>query len=174
MGLKKILRSLYEAVWDHNRPFSERVFIGLTAISELTVFIALIGDILTGENIKELILLLAILVAVPSITIGFMAKNKLTTASRIIVAFLVIVVLPSLFFFGGGVEGGGVLWFVFAYMYVGLVISGKWRIIVSVALALIAAVCFIIEYIHPEWVLTHTRKVFYIDFFKIIFLFYLN
>ena len=165
MGLKKILRSLYEAVWDHNRPFSERVFIGLTAICELTVFIALIGDILTGENIKELILLLAILVAVPSITIGFMAKNKLTTASRIVVAFLVIVVLPSLFFFGGGVEGGGVLWFVFAYMYVGLVISGKWRIIVSVALAIIAAVCFLIEYIHPEWVLTHTRKVFYIDFF---------
>ena len=163
MSVKKIIRSLFDAVRDHNRPFPERVFIGLTVISELTVFIALIGDIITGENYREIILLLAILIAVPVIVISCMKKNRLDIAIKLVVAGLVIIVLPALFFFGGGVEGGGVLWFIFAFMYAGLVISGRSRVIISIVITVMAAGCFIIELIHPEWVLTHTRRMFYVD-----------
>ena len=30
---------------------------------------------------------------------------------------------PALYFFGGGIEGGGVLWIIFAFMYIGLMLA---------------------------------------------------
>ncbi len=163
MRIKKIIKTVRDAVRDPNRALSERVFTSLTIISELTVLVAFIGDVITGENIRELILLSLVLVLVPVVTLSCLFKNRLKIAIRMIIAGLVFVVLPALFFNGGGVEGGGVLWFIFAFMYVGLVITGTWRVILTVVLSLTAAGCYLAEYYHPEWVTRHTRAMFYED-----------
>nr|MCR5747934.1 DegV family EDD domain-containing protein [Lachnospiraceae bacterium] len=86
-------------------------------------------------------------------------------AIRIIVALLVFIILPAVFFFGGGVEGGGVLWFIFAFLYIGLVISGIWRNVLLIAIVLLAGVCYYIDYNYPELIYRHSRAMFYKDSF---------
>ena len=68
MKIKRFVSFVRDAIKDPQREFSERVFLILTLISELVLPIALLGDILTGENPWEIGLIAAIVVAVPIIT----------------------------------------------------------------------------------------------------------
>ena len=125
--IKRFINFVRDAIKNPERDFSERVFIIFSIISVLAVSVALVGDIIIGEDIKEMITLVAIIVVVPLVTFTCLYKNKVKLAIRLLVTCLIVGILPALFFFGGGLEGGGVLWFIFAFMYVGLVLSGKWR-----------------------------------------------
>ena len=165
MNLIRIFKDAYAAVRDPERDFTERVFLILTLISEVTVFIALIGDLLTKDNPKEIFVIAATLVAVPTIVLVCLKYNRLKLAIRFIVICLVALILPGLFFFGGGVEGGGVIWIIFAFIYVGLVLSGKWRNIMFMLITLLAFSCYLISYYHPEYVYQHSKQMFYMDNF---------
>ncbi len=163
MRIKKIIRTIRDAVMNPEREFSERIYVGLALISELTVFIALIGDLLCAEYVGEILVIISTLIFVPLLTVFCFKRNKIRLAIRITVACLLLFILPGLFFFGGGVEGGGVLWFIFVFAYVGLVISGIWRVIIGLILSILAAVCYTMEYCHPEWIRTHSRGMTYVD-----------
>ncbi len=162
---KKLINDVKNAIQDHNRDFSERLFLILSLLSELAVVIALVFDILTGEHDGELAVLAATIIFVPILTFTCMYRNKMKLAIRLIVTGLILLILPGIFFFGGGVEGGGVLWIIFAFVYIGLVISGRWRKIMLILLLLLAGACYLTEYLHPELVTVHSRSMFYIDSF---------
>ncbi len=165
MSIKKMVAYVLNAIRDPERDLRERVFIIFSLISELIVFIALVGDIVTKENPVESVFLVFILISVPITTFVGVNKDKTTLSIRIIVLFLVFIILPTLFFFGGGVEGGGVLWIVFAYIYVGLVLSGRWRFVMLTIITLFTASFYYIEYYYPQFVYKHSRAMFYIDSF---------
>ena len=165
MSIKRFFKTVKDAIMDPEREFSERIFLILTLISEITVFIAFIVDVITGEHIEELILLASVLIVVPVITFTCMYKNKMRFAIRFIVISLVLVILPCLFFFGGGLEGGGVLWIIFAFLYVGLTVSGTWRKVMFTLLFLLTLGCFLAEYYYPELVKPHSRDMFFVDSF---------
>ena len=116
MKTRRFIKYVIDVIRDPEREFSERVFLGLTIISEIAVLIAYIADILSGEDYKEIIVLTATLIVVPLVTFTCLYKDRLKIAIRLIVAGLVYAILPALFFFGGGVYGGGVLWIIFAFM----------------------------------------------------------
>ncbi len=165
MKIKRFVSFVRDAIKDPQREFSERVFLILTLISELVLPIALLGDILTGENPWEIGLIAAIVVAVPIITFVCLYRDMLWFAIRSIVTALVLVILPALFFFGGGLEGGGYLWFIFAFMYVGLVLSGRWRRVVLVLVFAVTLICYLVAYYYPELVCRHERPLFFADTF---------
>ena len=165
MKLVKFVRFVKAAIKDPERPFSERVFLILSIISEITVLIALIGDIVTGEVMEEIIALSIILVMVPVTTFVCLYKNRMKFAIRFLVTSLVFVILPILFFFGGGLEGGGVLWTIFAFLFVGLTLSGALRNVMLTLILVITMACYLIEYYHPESVIYHSRGMFFIDSF---------
>ncbi len=165
MTLINFFRSVYEAIKDPERDFTERIFLILTIISEVAVFAALIGDIITGENLYEIIVISAELIIVPVIVFICLRIERLNTGIKIIVIGLVVLVLPALFFFGGGVEGGGVFWIIFAFMYAGLVLHGKWRRVMFVLITLLSMGCYITAYFHPELVYHHMWGMFYVDSF---------
>ncbi|MCR4908705.1 MAG: DegV family EDD domain-containing protein [Lachnospiraceae bacterium] len=163
MNIRRLIRDISGAIRDPEREISERLFLSLSMMSELVVLIAFIGDIITKENKGELIVLTVTLIFVPAVTLICLYRNKLKLAIRIIVAGLVFVILPALFFLGGGMEGGGVLWFIFAFMYVGLVISGKWRIALYSVFIILTIACYSVQYFHPEWIAPHSRGMFCVD-----------
>ena len=165
MNLLKLVRTARAFVKDPEKDFTERVFMILTFMSEVTVFIALIMDIITHENRHEIITLVITLIVVPTIVLTCFKHNRLRLAIRIIVIGLVFVILPALFFFGGGLMGGGVLWFIFAFMYIGLVLRDKWRKVMFFVLELLSTGCFLLSYFYPQLVYPHTRWMFYVDFF---------
>ncbi len=158
-----IQQHITDIINDPERSFSERVFVMLTIISVLVMLIALLGDIIFGENPVEIILLGVTSVAVPLITFISIRFNKLKIAIRVIVACLVFIILPIIFFFGGGVEGGGVFWFIFAFLYLGLVLSGFWRNLLLIVIVLLSGLFYYIEYTFPDLIERHDRTLFYTD-----------
>lgn len=161
----KILKKAFNAVRDPERDFTERLILILTSFTEITVFIAFIGDIITNENRYELLVLVSVLILVPVLVLVSLYYEKLKIAIRLIVVILVFFILPALFFFGGGVEGGGVIWIIFAFMYIGLVLRGRWRTIMFLLLTVLALCCYIIAFYYPMWVFPHSRWMFYVDTF---------
>ncbi|MCR5417522.1 MAG: DegV family EDD domain-containing protein [Lachnospiraceae bacterium] len=170
MKLRGFFNYVRNAIRDPEREFSERVFLSLTIISEFAALIGLLGDILTGEYLGEIIVLTVTVILVPIITFTCLFKDKVRLAIKMIVTGLVVVILPAMFFFGGGLEGGGMLWILFAFMYVGLVISGIWRSLTLLAIILFTGGCYLAEYYHPEWIQPHTRQMHFIDSFISIIL----
>ena len=168
--IKRVFKDIFNAINDHNREFSERVFLVFAIISEIVVMIALCINIITYENIGELIVIAATLVLVPFVSITCLYKDRLKNAMRIIVTALIFLVLPGLFFFGGGVEGGGVLWIIFAFLYVGLMINGIWRAVLLVLISLLTGACYLIQYYYPDYITPHSREMFFIDSFSSIIL----
>ncbi len=134
---------------DSSRSFRERVFILLTLITDAVAIFALAADIIIGENIVEIISLVFTIIAVPVITIVSVRINRIYVAVRLIVIGVVFMLLPILFFFGGGIYGGGVVWIIFAYLYTGLVLTGKWKPIMLVVLTLETIVFYMDPYIRP-------------------------
>ena len=100
--IKRFFKDVIYAIKDHKRDFQERVFILFTIISDIAVIIALIGDLIMGEDFKEIIVLVATIIGVPIITFTCMYKKRMKFAMRFIVITLVVVILPTLYFFGGG------------------------------------------------------------------------
>ncbi len=161
--IKRFFKFVRDAIKNPERDFSERVFLIFSIISVLAVSVALVGDIIIGEDIKEMITLIAIIVVVPLVTFTCLYKNKVKLAIRLLVTCLIVGILPALFFFGGGLEGGGVLWFIFAFMYVGLVLSGKWRRVILILLILLSFGCYYDAYYYPDIVVQHSKDLWYID-----------
>ena len=161
--IKNFIKKITSFIADPEREFSERIFLGFTFITELAVFIALIGDFIIGEDIKEIFLLIGILVVVPVITIICLYLDKLRIAIRIIVGSLIFIILPGLYFFGGGMRGGGVIWGIFACLYAGLLITGVWRVLILLSIFSVSIGCVITEFNYPQLVVDHTDNVFVID-----------
>ena len=165
MRLIRFLKSAFAAVKDPERDFTERVFLILTFMSEVTVFIAFIGDLIYRENFREIIVLIATLVFVPVFVLVCLRFEKLKIAIRVIVIGLVCVILPALFFFGGGLKGGGVIWIICAFMYVGLVLHGRWRTSMFILITLLTLGCYLAAFYYPTLVYQHSQKMYYVDSF---------
>lgn len=170
MKKKGYFRSVIDAIKDPEREFIERVYLALTIASELACFIALIGDLLMGEHPAEDVVLIGTLVFVPTIAYICLRKDKIRFAIRFTVISLFGIIMPTLFFYGGGLEGGGVIWFIFAYTYMGLVLTGAWRTVMFILLFIMTCGCYLAEYFHPELVHVHDRDLFFADSFLSIIL----
>ena len=120
----KFFESIIERLRDPSQSFRERVFIALTFLTDFVIVLALIFNIMMGENIVEIIVLVITVIVAPAVTLVSIRKNKTQIAIRVIVIGLIVVILPILYFFGGGLTGGGFLWIIFTYLYTGLVPCG--------------------------------------------------
>ncbi|MBR5376725.1 MAG: DegV family EDD domain-containing protein [Lachnospiraceae bacterium] len=163
MRLRRLFNDIINAVRDPDRALQERIFLIYTISSEISVFIALIGDVILKESIYEIIMLVLVLVFVPTITCICFYRNRLDIAMKTIVTSLVLVILPSIFLSGGGVEGGGLLWVIFAFLYAGHVLTGKWRKVMLSLIVLMSFAFFGIAYYYPQLVYHHSKEVFYLD-----------
>ncbi|WP_408070233.1 DegV family protein [Butyrivibrio sp. JL13D10] len=170
MKEKNIIKNIIDAIKDPQRPFDERTYLALSLISEVTVFLALIGDIVTAESFYEIAVIVGTLIFVPVLMIVSLKKNKIKAAINITLIGITFFVNPALYFFGGGVEGGGVLWIIFTFTYAGLVLTGTLRALMFVLITVMSLVCYAVEYYHPELVYHHSRGLFLVDSFLSIVL----
>ncbi len=159
----KLFRKIVDTLSDRNRSIKERLFIILTFIAIAVVVVALIGDILYHENIVEIVTLAFMIVAVPFVSLWGVKTGKVNFASKIVSLATIFVAMPVVYFFGGGPEGASPAWLVFSYLYVGLILTGTWRIGSLLALTGVVIAMYVTGYYHPELIRHHTREVFYFD-----------
>ena len=105
MNLIGIINDAVSAAKDPNRRFTERIFLIFGLMTEITVSIAFIGDILTRESPYEILVIVWILLSVPVITLICLRWNKLRLAINILVISLVFAIIPALFFLGEVLKG---------------------------------------------------------------------
>lgn len=165
MFIEKFIRDVNNAMRDPERSLQERLFLRLNIISEIVVFIAYVVDIYMKESLAEIITITMTLILIPVISYTCMYKNKLRFAIRLIGTGLVFVILPSLFFFGGGLKGGGVLWVIYSFLYVGLFLTGSLRKFFIVVLMFLSVVFYAVDYFWPNIAFEHSREMYYIDSF---------
>ncbi|MCR5166610.1 MAG: DegV family EDD domain-containing protein [Oscillospiraceae bacterium] len=148
---------------DPSIDFQERIFLLFTMIAEGSVFLVLIADILLGENIVEIAVLLGTVILSPIVALFCLKKHKTKIGSIIIAFSVVFVIMPVTFFFGGGMYGGALIWFSFAYLYIGILLQGKWRFVMLTFLTVLAAAEYYIAYHYPEFIVPHSNAMFYLD-----------
>lgn len=165
-GVKRLINYLFNP--DNN--FYDRLFVLLTISSDVAIIIALICDMVIGDSIYEIVILAVTVILIPFITFVCLYKDRIKLAVRIIVLGLVFVILPSVFFFGGGITGGGVFWIVFAFLYIGLVLTGVWRAIMLALVIVMATICYFVEFFYPEYISKHTGTMAYMDSFVALML----
>ncbi|MCR5402298.1 MAG: DegV family EDD domain-containing protein [Butyrivibrio sp.] len=161
--IAKLFKSVAKGLTDPGRSQRERTFFLLTMVTEFMAVIALIGDLIFGENRIEIITLIGTMIIVPVITVLCVRKNRVNLAVRLIVLGFVFVTLPTVFFTSGGIRGGAVMWIIFAYLYSGLVLTGKWRPIMLMILTAESVILYSIDYYHPELITDHNNELFHID-----------
>ena len=159
----KLLRNLIARIDNPERSFHERLFILLTITALFGNVIALIGDILCHENPVEIILLITNTIGIPLVTYLSIRFHRVMAGTRLIILILVFVILPVVFIFGGGLEGGCIPWFIFSYLYIGLLLSGWWRIGMLIVLSALSAGVYLLEFLWPEIIYNNTQGSHYVD-----------
>ncbi len=152
-----------EIINNPKRDFQDRIFVLLTSMAQISVFLVFIGDILLNENIVEIITLGGMLVASPIVSIICIKKNKTALGAKFIAIVSTFVILPVVFFFGGGLYGGAPIWFSFAFLYIGLMLTGKWRYMMLVMISVVAAVEYSVGYFCPYLIAPHSTEMFFMD-----------
>ncbi len=148
---------------DSDRDFTERKLVMMTVIAMFGEVIALIGDIVCGENWPEIAVLTGCLILVPTITFVTVWKNCVNIGVGLIAIGLVFVILPIIFFTGGGMSGGDTIWFVFTYMYIGIVLTGAMRIILISVVTVETIGVILVSCFYPDLVTEHTSSMQSID-----------
>ena len=161
--IKKILNDVLTVARDPERERSERVFVIFTIISEVAALIAMLGDIIIGEDVREIITLVFSVIAIPTITLFGVYLNKISIAAKLVVVLFVMVALPCIFFFGGGINGGASFWIIFALIYCGLVLSGGWRTFFLILIVIDACLMYGLAYYMPDLINEHSRGMFCAD-----------
>lgn len=159
----KRLQSFLDKIINSERDFQERSFLLLTTTAAVAIFVVLIGDIVTGENVVECGVLSAILLLTPPITSYAIRHNKVQLGAGIISIGVTCIILPAAFFFGGGLTGGSIVWFAFTYLYLGLVLTGALRAVMMVILTLLVIAEYSLAYLNPGLVPEHSRFMWYTD-----------
>lgn len=143
--------------------FQTRSFALLTTVGIAGVFIAFLGDIYLGESLIEIIVLGLSVALLPFITFITIVLDKLKQGTIIICFAITGLILPVSFFYGGGPYGGGIIWMTFCYLYIGLVLTGIWRITMLILMTVIIVAEYLAAYYIPQIVYQHETKVFFID-----------
>ncbi len=154
-----------DAIKDPERDINQRTYLALSMVSEVMVFLALIGDIIIKEDFREIIVIALTLIMVPIVGYVGLKREKLDVGIKLTVIALIIFIIPGLFFFGGGLNGGGVLWLIFTFTYAGLVLTGRWRAVTMILVVCEALGFYVLDYYFPEIATDHNRGIFYIDSF---------
>ena len=159
MKLKKHLKNL---LFDPERKLNERVYILMLIVSIGMLLIALIGDGIYNRNPVEMAAIGGLIILIPFISYLGIKHNRLDIMIKI-TSLIIMIAIPVIFLQAGGAEGAAILWYVFYFLYIGLVMTGWWRIINLFLLTVMVFAMFIIEYLHPEIFKPYTRWIFYID-----------
>ncbi len=159
----RFFRFVKDIINNPDRDFYEQIFLLYSIFSEFASIVALVGDIVMKEHIGEIITLIGVVIAVPLVTFICLHREKIKTAVSILVVMFCLLIFPALFFFGGGLTGGGVIWLIFGFMYVGLSLTGVFRKLILGFLLLESFVCYVVAYYYPQYVTEHSRKMFFVD-----------
>ena len=148
----------------------DRLFRLLASVGLVTLLLVTIGCFLIKKSIPSVAFLAfswLMLFVVFSFSIR---KNKIALGIRLVGVALVFIILPVGFFSGGGLNGGSSTWFVFCFVYIALMMSGRMRNAFWVCAFFVSGYCCYLANINPRLVTGHSGDLAYLDAFTSVVL----
>ena len=161
--MKKRIKSFIQYMFLSDGDFSEKKFTYFTMIGVIALVIVTVGNLMIRENVVEIIGLILTETAAPVVMLFSLKKGKIQTGGVLIGVCMIFFILPIAFFFGGGLTGCVVSWYVFSYLFIGLILEGKQRIVMLILLTVSVVVSYICAYFWPFLVIEHDRPTWYMD-----------
>ncbi len=159
MNPKKMLQTIR----NHNQDLQERLFRLIVLIGLCGLVIKIIAGMILGENRTNIILLVIALIIFACITWFTLRFRRIQLGAVIISTIFIFMVLPLNFLTSGGIYGGAPIWFLFGFVFVSLVITGKAKYILLISGYILFLICYYIAYFYPELIAQHTLNMAYID-----------
>ncbi len=160
----KSIRKFISMMMDHAVPMQDRMFILVNLLTAMAVFIVMVGDIIIGEDKREIIGLILTLIFAPLVAVISARMGKKNAGIVVQVLFIIFGVMPLTFFYGGGFHGGSAIWFSFAFLYIGLLMQGAIRLVMVFLLSAVALAEYVINRHYPEYIIvTHSEEMFLLD-----------
>ena len=156
--MKKAIRRYMDLVLAPDRDFQDRMFLMMTSVMQMAVFVVFIIDILLKENIVEIIALGTTLLIYPLICYLGLRFDKIKYCRIFMALGIVFGILPVVFIFGGGMRGGAVIWFSISYLFIGVILSGRWRMVMLTLLSILAIVMYYLSFSYPNLVKAHATR----------------
>ncbi|MBR4724953.1 MAG: DegV family EDD domain-containing protein [Lachnospiraceae bacterium] len=147
----KWIRKIISKLRDPEESYSERTLIMMCITGVMIMLTAIIFDIVFGKSRVELLLMCGSILTSVVVTILSVRYHKIYAGTLAHILALVLVVIPVSFFLGGGLKGGTVFWIVYSYMFIGLALSGKTRVILALILTVLSVFEYWAWYYKPEW-----------------------
>lgn len=157
------IKKLIDKATSPDISFDRRTLTLVGFFSEIALLVSVIGDFFIGENIVEIIVLMFFVIANPIASLICMKLNKVSICLKMQIFGLAFVALPVSFFYGGGPYGGGIYWAAFIYMFIGIGLTGAFRVFMVISVTVILLTEYIVWYFNPEIVVPHTRLMFTVD-----------
>ena len=162
----KLFKRLILRVRNPETPLHDRMFLLVSIITTIAVLVVFIGDIVFGEDEREIMALGATLVVAPLITALSIRYKRVNVGAVLQVLCVIFAIMPVTFFYGGGIYGGSVIWFAYCYLFIGLVLTGALRILMILLITAVGVAEFALAYFKPELIVAkHSEEMFYLDVF---------
>ncbi|MCH5268907.1 MAG: hypothetical protein J1E62_11295, partial [Lachnospiraceae bacterium] len=159
MKVSKMLKSIR----NRNLDLQERLFRLLVMSGLCGLAAGIVSDILIGEDIKSIMLLMVVCAFCGAIFYCAIRFHKIQMGAVIIAVVIIFVVIPIVFLTAGGIAGGGPIWCLFGMIYVSLAVVGTIKYVLLVSSFVVNVTCYCIAYISPWVVVSHTKETAYID-----------
>ncbi len=147
-----------------------RLFALLAAASLIGLVVAFIGELAVGENWFGMATTVGSFLAFCFFVFYGFHYHKMNVARFMVSFFLVTLYFPLAFFTSGGDYGGIPIWFTFATVFLSMSNSGKMRIFFLAEEAVMVLLCWILSWLHPNWLLPHSKKTSSLDTLVTLFI----
>ena len=114
-----------DLIYDENRPVHERLFVLIVAIMSVSFAFIVVINILTGADIRDVLILIAILLMITLTAVIAIRKQRIRAGACVIAAQMTVILLPYAFFSGGGIYGGPPIWFILSALFIGLTLTRR-------------------------------------------------
>ena len=149
-------------ILDHNVDIHERMFRLLTSITMLVLLLMIFYGFLTGERSANQVVA-AVCVLYVAVVYILSLKKDCVNRGATLVTLMFFFFLPFNFFTTGGMYGGAPLWFIFCFLYISIVLSGRRKGFCLMLSAIMVLVCYYFGFQYPQSVMRHTRDISYIN-----------
>ncbi len=158
-----MIRRIKDYLYDSSVNIQDRLFILLTIIALFGMVMATVVGAATGENAASTISLIVAFFFMSAVSYFGAKMKKVREVANFVAVILVYILFPIVFFTSGGIHGGTPIWFIFAILYVGMIINGKMRVVLLISEICLFVTCYYVEFTHPEYVIPHSEEEFFSD-----------
>ncbi|MCR4644148.1 MAG: DegV family EDD domain-containing protein [Oscillospiraceae bacterium] len=157
------LRKFQHHFFGEDRDIQDRLFIINAFVTSIALLCMLIEIIVLGGSYRSILTVSVEILIYMVIGFATIVTDHIRVGAVLHAVMLIFMLLPGIFFFNGGITGAAPIWFLFIYMYVSMILSGKARILFLVCNTLTAAACYCFAFLYPDYVRNNGMLTSYLD-----------